>query len=429
MSATQTILDYIETLTIVDTHEHLSAEKDRLKQQVDFSTLFSHYCTSDFIASGMNKTDHERLNKPETPLDEKWAIFAPHYELIKNGSYARAARMSMEKFYGYDDLHSLTDAEAVTERIRAANVEGLYDKVLKETCKLRTSFNFGGFDQSDGHLTPVEFVTGLAVVWSMEQLRGAATAMECDVPTTLSRYVDALGAFLTRRKEAGLAGVKFHTAYERDLEFNAATTHEAEVIFDRVYEESQGWRNVVLGYDETRPLQNYLTHRIVEIAGDVGLPVVFHTGMQAGNENRPDNCRPERLWNLIYRYPKTTFILLHSGFPWCEEAGMLAKYFANAYLDMAWDHIMSPEISYRALKVWIDMVPRNKVFGFGGDYCVVEKVYGHLTLAKRDIARALGEKIDEGAMTETDAQRWAKFLLHDNPAQVYGLDELEAKRR
>ena len=60
---------------------------------------------------------------------------------------------------------------------------------------------------------------------------------------------------------------------------------------------------------------------------------------------------------------------------------------------------------------------------------MVEKVYGHLTIAKRDIARALGEKVDEGALSDKDAQGWAQAILHDNPARVYGLDELEKKLR
>ena len=55
---------------------------------------------------------------------------------------------------------------------------------------------------------------------------------------------------------------------------------------------------------------------------------------------------------------------------------------------------MSPEITTRALLSYIDLLPMHKIFGFGGDYQVVEKVYGHLQLAKRDIARALAEKIN-----------------------------------
>ena len=89
---------------------------------------------------------------------------------------------------------------------------------------------------------------------------------------------------------------------------------------------------------------------------------------------------------------------------------------------MAWMHAISPEISVRALRDWVDLVPRNKVLGFGGDYHVVEKVYGHLVLARENIAGALADKAEQGAITGKDAGAWARALLWENPRAVYALD-------
>ncbi|MCJ7750539.1 MAG: amidohydrolase, partial [Armatimonadetes bacterium] len=94
----------------------------------------------------------------------------------------------------------------------------------------------------------------------------------------------------------------------------------------------------------------------------------------------------------------------------------------NVTVDMAWMHAISPEISIRALRDWVDLVPRNKVLGFGGDYQVVEKVYGHLVLARENIAGALADKVEQGAITEKDAGAWARALLWENPRAVYALD-------
>jgi len=90
-------------------------------------------------------------------------------------------------------------------------------------------------------------------------------------------------------------------------------------------------------------------------------------------------------------------------------------------VDMAWMHIISPDIAVNALKIWTDMVPKNKIFGFGGDYFVPEKVYGHLTMAKENICRALSEKIVCGAMTEEEARSWIEHLLQLNATKVYNL--------
>jgi uncharacterized protein len=417
---------FMETFPVVDTHEHLPSEQERLDQKVDFSTLFSHYCRSDIGAAGMSDQDVDRFYDMNTEVSEKWRLFAPIYAQIRNGSYARAARISMEKFYGYDDLTCEADALEVTERIRAANTPGLYGRVLKDTCNLRVSMNFQGFEVDPRYFRPVEFVTELCDIRSVANLHEVARSLEAEPAPTLDRYVDDLWSFMRRKKDAGLAGIKYHYAYMRDLYFESVTTADAERVFNRIYEESQGWRDVVLGFEEARPLQSYLVHRMVEMAGEVDLPVVFHVGIQAANHNRPDNCRPERLWSLINRFRSTTFILLHSGIPWTDEAGMLAKYFANVYLDMAWDHIISPELSERAIRTWVDMVPKNKLFGFGGDYMVVEKVFGHLEMAKGTIARAFAGMVDQKVMSVEDARRWIRAILHDNPAAVYKLDELGA---
>ena len=415
--------EFMGTFPIVDTHEHLAAERVRIGQRVDFSTLLSHYCMYDLVAAGMPKPEFDAFYSPDTAVAEKWRVFEPWYDEIRTGSYGRAAHLAMERFYGCERITSVNDAEAVTERIRATNVPGLYRRVLKEACGLKTSIVCGPTESDPEFFHCVASMGGFVNVRSVAELERLCALMGAPASTTLSRYVDAIGQYVRRIAAKGVRGLKLALAYERDLDFQGTTTADAERVFDRIHEESQGWRGVVLGYDETRSLQDYLVHRLAEMAAEAGIALVFHTGIQTGNNNRPDNCRPERLWSLVHRHPATTFVLLHAGLPWTDEAGMLAKYFANVHLDMAWMHIISPEIARRALRTWVDMVPRNKVFGFGGDYCVVEKVYGHLVMAKENMSATLAAKVDEGAISGEDAYGWAKALLHDNPTRVYRLDE------
>jgi len=110
------------------------------------------------------------------------------------------------------------------------------------------------------------------------------------------------------------------------------------------------------------------------------------------------------------------------GLPYIMEAGIQAKYFSNVWVDLTWAHAISPTLSVRALKAYVDLVPRNKVLGFGGDYHVVEKVYGHLDPARDNLARALAEKVAEGALSETSAAAWAGAVLYEKPIAAYRLD-------
>ena len=65
----------------------------------------------------------------------------------------------------------------------------------------------------------------------------------------------------------------------------------------------------------------------------------------------------------------------------------------------------------------------NKIIGFGGDYALpVEKVYGHLVMAREDIARVLAGRIERGQMTEDQGLTLARKWLFDNPNDLYRLD-------
>jgi predicted TIM-barrel fold metal-dependent hydrolase len=415
------LVEFMESLEIIDTHEHLPNEDFRIREHVDFASLFLHYSANDLVSAGMSQEGVEKLRGGKLGIEDKWPLFSRYYEKTKTGSYARSVHIAMKKFYGMDGLKSLSDARDLTQRVQEANREGLYTKVLKDACKIKTALNNAGLKVDRRFFTPVFFVSRFADVSSFQQLSDIESLCGAQV-TSLRQYVDAVATTLARMKEEGLKGFKFHFAYMRPLLFRPVPTAEAEKLFDRIFEEAQGWRQSGLGFEESVPLQDYMVHRLIEMATELDITVVFHTGIQAGNYNNPDNCRPTRLWNLFRRYRKARFDIFHGGLPWVDETALLGKYFDNVYIDMSWMHVISQEISVRALRNWVDMVPMNKVLGFGGDYRIVENVYGHLVMARENIARALSDKVDMCHMSLDEAKAWAEAILVDNPIQAYKLE-------
>ncbi|HOS44102.1 MAG TPA: amidohydrolase family protein, partial [Armatimonadota bacterium] len=301
----------------------------------------------------------------------------------------------------------------------ANNTPGLYRRVLNEACGIRIALNYGSLDDDPALFAPVIFVNDFidARPAAFQEL-DAHGGVPC---TTLDRYVDALRGLLHAYRARGMRGLKHSLAYTRDLSFAPVTHADAEAVFNRLAEEGYGWREAVLGYRECRPLQDYLLYRLCEIAAELDVPFVMHTGMQAHDRHRADDARPGQLWNLPHRFTATRFVLLHAGFPWLEDAALLAKQYPNVYLDLAWAHLLSPDIAVRGLRAIVDLVPMNKVIGFGGDYSVVEKVYGHLVLARRNLARAFTEKIVAGDLTLPRAQAWLRAMLQDNPARIFAV--------
>jgi predicted TIM-barrel fold metal-dependent hydrolase len=423
MSAYDELLAYIETIPVVDSHEHLPNETERLALAPDFFYLFSHYCIDDLAAGGMPQETIDMLLGNQADVATKWKSFAPFYEAAADTSYFRCAHLAIRKFYDMDPPASAADAEKLTERVRAANKPGLYKRVLKEACNIVTAVNFGGTGVDPEFFTPVNFVTHYAEISHPSHI--AVVEKEAGRPlATLAHYVESLGEILQREKRRGMRGIKFHWAYMRPLEFKSVPTADAELLFNRIADEGQGWRGTVLGYEESRPLQDYLTHRLVEFAGDLDMTVVIHVGFQARPYMKVDDTRPERLWSLLNRFRTVRFNMLHAGIPWMDEAAVMAKHLPNLTLDMGWTQAMSPELSTRTICAYVDLIPRSKVIGFGGDYSIVENVYGHLVLARQNIARGLARKVDEGALSADAARAWARAMLHDNPARIYKVDSV-----
>ncbi|MBI3974266.1 MAG: amidohydrolase family protein, partial [Chloroflexi bacterium] len=114
----------------------------------------------------------------------------------------------------------------------------------------------------------------------------------------------------------------------------------------------------------------------------------------------------------------------HAGFPYLREAAVLAKTCANVYLNMSWIHIYSPVACQAALREWLRMVPANKVLAFGDDLYWVDTIYGHLIMARHNVATTLADLVEDGIMSESEALDVGRCLFRDNPAALYGLQHL-----
>jgi uncharacterized protein len=309
--------------------------------------------------------------------------------------------------------------EAVSERLQADNRPGLYSRILGGLCGIRAILEDG---LADGQPT-AEGITFFPLhrsrAWDLcrsgglerlEKLAGRAVS-------TLAGCAEALRASLDAQKRRGVVAMKVPFAYERDLDFADVPASDAERAFARL----RSGELPELPWGDRILLSNYLLRREVEACIDLDLTVAIHTGYQAGLGNDIRNARATLLWPLLKDYPQARFDLFHGSFPYVEDMTVFGKYFPNVALNMCWMHIMSPVVARRALDQWLDAVPVTKIFAFGGDYLVVEKVYGHLQLARADVAEVLAAKVESGRMRTGEALRVARLLFHDNPRNWYKL--------
>jgi predicted TIM-barrel fold metal-dependent hydrolase len=91
---------------------------------------------------------------------------------------------------------------------------------------------------------------------------------------------------------------------------------------------------------ERKPLNDYLVLRTLEILSEevphsdsLAKPLQFHTGL-GDNDISLLESNPAHLQQIIEAYPSVPFVLLHSAYPFTQEAGYLATVYRHVYLDL-----------------------------------------------------------------------------------------------
>jgi predicted TIM-barrel fold metal-dependent hydrolase len=237
--------------------------------------------------------------------------------------------------------------------------------------------------------------------------------------------------------------VKIGLAYQRTIDFEKVTYAQAEEVFNRIYRTRTFGRKEVMpypgrpiaayapqgiGFEEAKPFQDYVVHRIIHLAEKYGLPVQIHTGMHEGNENIIGNSDPTLVTNLLREYQRVKFDIFHAGYPYARELAVLAKNFPNVYPDLCWVHAISPTAARAILSEWLDLIPSNKILAFGGDYRFVEGTYGHLALARRNVVSVLEEKVSCGEVELRKVPYLASRMLRENARDFYCLKNYDNSR-
>ena len=427
----QTIKEAVDKVRIVDTHEHLLQETERTVRKPDlFETFLAHYASSDLVSSGMPLEELEKVRDSRLPLEKRWEIFKPFWERIQNTGYARAINIAARDLYGVDGISEDTYKE-LASRMEKANKSGLYQWILKEKSGIDISildYLFAPIEAVDRKFfAPVTRFDDF--VMAKERMDFEALGKQCGKP--IHSFSDLIQALELEFEKASkmTVGVKIGLAYMRKLRFDKVSQREAEEVFVNIYNQELFRRRQLntrvemvpegLSLKETKPLQDFMVHKIIQLAEKKRLPIQIHTGLQEGNENIITNSNPTLLTNLFREYKEVRFDVFHGSYPYTGELAVLAKNFQNVYIDMCWLHIISPYRARQALAEWLDTVPWNKIFGFGGDYIFAEGVYGHSVIARENIARVLTEKVEEGSFTEEQAVYLAQKLLRDNAHEFF----------
>jgi predicted TIM-barrel fold metal-dependent hydrolase len=245
------------------------------------------------------------------------------------------------------------------------------------------------------------------------------------IPPTLHEYLTrVVTPTLERQKAGGALAIKFEAAYLRALDFDDASEADAAHVYARYARAKDA--PAVAAY---KPLQDFLFRYVAREAGRLGLAVHIHTGAGVGGYYGVAGGNP-MLLEPVFNDPalrKTTFVLIHGGWPFAEQTtSLLTK--PNVYADFsAQTFLRYPRDLSGTIRRWLEFAPEKILFATDAFALTPEvgwEEVGWLSArtGRQALALALTGMLEDAEITRARASELARMVLRENAARLYGIE-------
>jgi len=144
-------------------------------------------------------------------------------------------------------------------------------------------------------------------------------------------------------------------------------------------------------------------------------PLPFETGSRLSQQTIAQVAA------MIVRHPKLRFQCFLSSRHANQALCTLARELPNFSLAGYWWHNFFPDTIRQVMAERLEMLPANKQVGFFSDAYCVEWTYAKAVLVRKQLARVLAEKIEQGQYTRDDALAIARAILYESPHSLLGM--------
>ncbi len=145
---------------------------------------------------------------------------------------------------------------------------------------------------------------------------------------------------------------------------------------------------------------------------------------ETGSRLRQETIR--QLAEIVGRHPRLKFMCFLSSRHANQSLCTVARELPNFTLAGYWWHNFFPDVMRQIMSERLDMLPTNKQVGFFSDAYCLEWTYAKSILVRRQLARVLAERIDQGQYSMDEALKIAEAILYHSPQQLLGMVPREA---
>jgi predicted TIM-barrel fold metal-dependent hydrolase len=234
----------------------------------------------------------------------------------------------------------------------------------------------------------------------------------------LKSYLRLVDAVLDDHKKNDARALKFASAYIRTVWFEDVDQEEAEALFLKAL------RAKLQDKDEYKKIQDFLARYICEKAGELDLPVHFHTGFGYVATLKSLDSSPLNLESLFsdMRFQKTRFVMLHTGYPWgpmieplLEKENVHVEFSAANWM-IYWDNLA--DLLYQ----WLSYHDLAEKIMFGSDAGTPVFYWIAAENSRRALYLALSRLVDMKRFDEDMAVSVARKIMRGNAIRVHKLD-------
>ena len=194
-------------------------------------------------------------------------------------------------------------------------------------------------------------------------------------------------------------GIKQLQAYRRSLLYLPRT--DTEIVFRGKLDEP----NIL-------KFQDWVMHECCKQAHERNWVHQVHVGT-----NNITESSPMPLQSLATRYPQMNIVMIHC-WPFLKEAGWLAKFVPNMYIDSCWLPVLNPEFLREGFKLWLNYVPLHKIM-LAHDSTHIEMAVGSSLFTREILSESLADQQKSLKLTSNYIRMIATDMLNNNAVRLY----------
>lgn len=234
----------------------------------------------------------------------------------------------------------------------------------------------------------------------------------------LSSYLLFIDKVLNDYKKENAVALKAASGYLRTLWFEEPERDKVAAIFE------EGLKGELLSWKRYKKLQDFTAKYIFMKAGELRLPVHFHTGFGADASLKNLDSNPLNLESIFsdIRFKDTKFVMLHAGYPfWDKLKPLLEK--RNIYVEFSavnW-FVFEHELE-KILYEWLCYPGTSDKIMFGADGGTPVFFWIAAKNSRKALYQALAKLINNRIIGEEKAILIAEKIMRGNAIRVHRLN-------